>query len=149
MAKTRNTDSGLFIDEFRAELKSRELSLPGELEEAGGFCDLAWRPPSGKRFDVGHYITEDPAIVVIGYSRWVAFWRIEGEIRYYAARNPPGAQPWYWSGENPARVAAVDAESDYYEIAILRSVQDAVLLTTEYLSGKSLADIEVTRIKPS
>jgi hypothetical protein len=92
--------------------------------------------------------TEDPAFVVIGYSRWVAFWRIENEIRYYAAPLPAGAQAWYWNGEDPNRVAAVDAEIDESEIGILPTVEDVVLLTMEYLSGRRLAEIPVARSKP-
>ena len=69
----------------------------------------------------------------------MAFARISGEIRYYAAALPPGAgDTWYWSGTDPERKAAVDAERDYYELAILTSVADAVRLTIEY-SGRHTA----------
>jgi hypothetical protein len=138
--------SGKFVDEFRAEVIARGFSLPGKLEKVGA-CHLSWRPPSGAKFDFGHYVSEDPAIVVFGYSRCVAFWRIEGEIRYDAARIVPGAHPWYWSGEDPERVAAVDAESDYHEVGTLNSVEDAVVLTIKYLTGTPLIDISAARTK--
>jgi hypothetical protein len=90
--------SGKFIDEFRADVLARGPWLPGRLEQIHSIADLVWAPPSGAEFKVGHYRAEDPAIIVVGYSRYVAFWRIEGEIRYYAARQTPGTD--LLSGKN-------------------------------------------------
>lgn len=117
------------IDEFLDMTKARGLSVAGKIEEVGSFADLVWPPSSGDPFNVMRFRTEDPAFVVIGYSRWVGFWRIENEIRYYAAPNVPGAQAWYRTGEDPNRVAAVDAEIDESEISILPTVEDVLLLT--------------------
>ena len=136
--------SGKFIDEFRAEIIARGFSLPGKLEKVGG-CGLPL--PTGANLGFGHYVREDPAIVVVGYSRYVIFWRIEGEIRYEAGPLPQGAEPWYFSGEDPKRIAAANAESKYREIGILNSVEDAVELTIEYLNGKALVDIPAARTK--
>lgn len=82
-----------------------------------------------------------------GYSRWVVFQRVVGEIRFYAAPLPEGAQAWWWSGEGPDRVAAVKAEPYESELDVLRSVADAVTLAVEYLGGKPLRDIAVARIR--
>ena len=69
------------IDEFLDMVKARGLSVAGKIDEVGSFADLVWPPPSGDPFNIMRFRTEDPAFVVIGYSRWVAFWRIENEIR--------------------------------------------------------------------
>ena len=138
--------SGKFIDEFRAEIIARGFSLPGKLENVGA-CGLSWPLPSGANLDFRHYVPKDPAIAVVGYSRYVIFWRIEGEIRYEAGPLPQGAEPWYFSGEDPKRIAAANAESKYREIGILNSVEDAVELTIEYLNGKALVDILAARTK--
>ena len=129
-------------------VKARGLSVAGKIEEVDSFADLVWSPPSGDPFNMMRFRTEDPAFVVIGYSRWVAFWRIENEIRYYAGPNPPGVEAWYWNGEDPNRVAAVDAEIDEYEIGVLPAVEDVLLLTMDYLSGRRLTEIPVARSKP-
>jgi hypothetical protein len=136
------------IDEFLDMVKARGLSVAGKIEEVGVFGDFVWPPRSGDPFNMMRFATEDPAFVVIGYSRWVGFWRIENEIRYYAAPNVPGAQAWYWTGEDANRVAAVDAEIDESEIGMLPMVEDVLLLTMEYLSGSRLAEIPAPRSKP-
>lgn len=150
MPKTSNYNrpAGKLLDECRAEFDDHDLPLPGELKEVGVMGDLAWTPPSGRKFDFAYFSNEDPAILVDGYSRYVVFWRIEGEIRYYAAPIEPHTRDWYQSGEDPLRIAAADTETDYHEMAILASVKDAVRLTMEYLNGKPLADIQVSRIAP-
>ena len=135
------------VDEFRAEVRARGVEVPGELEVFGTFADFEWdeETTASEAFARGE---RDPAFSVTGYSRWVVFARIRGEIRYYAASIPAGAHAWYWSGEAPARVAAVDAEPEYVELAILPGVADAVTLAVEYLSGKPLQEIGFPRIPP-
>jgi hypothetical protein len=135
------------VDEFRAEIRARGVEIPGKLEVIASFADFEW--DEGLTADEAIARSErDPAFSVTGYSRWVVFARMEGEIRYYAASIPAGAPAWYWSGEDPARVAAVDAESDYVELAILPSVADAATLAIKYLSGRPLQEIGFPRIPP-
>jgi hypothetical protein len=109
------------------------------------FADLEWRPNGDGPDDFIQRWERDPAFTVKGYTRWVAFARICGEIRVYAGPLPQGAWPWYWSGEDPERAAAVDAEPESSEMGVLMSVEDAVKLTFEYLGGTPLEEIGVSR----
>ena len=58
------------------------------------------------------------------------------------------AETWYRTGEDPNRVTAVDVEIDEYEIGVLPTVEDVVLLTMEYLRGSRFSAISVVRSKP-
>jgi len=139
-------ETGLrLVDEFRAEVSVRGCRLPGELEECGCFGDLMWSP-NGGGFDLLRRMEEDPAFEVVGYSRWVAFARICNEVRFYAGPLPQGAWDWYWSGEYPERVAALDAEPDVNELGVLPSPTAAVTFAVEYLGGTPLKEIDVRRI---
>lgn len=88
-----------------------------------------------------------------GYSRWVVFARVRGQIRCYAAPIPWGGDTCA-STRDPARLAAIEAEDSDYgdtilrELAILPSVADAVTLTAEYLGGTPLRDVRVPRLPP-
>ena len=132
------------VNQFQTELRRRGLDLPGSLK-ISSLGDLLW-PPCG---DINYIFTRDadPAFTVTGYSRWVAM-NDDDEIRYFAGPIPEGVPPWWWSGEAPARVAAVKAETDWGELAILGSVADAVTFTVSYLGGDRFSDIGVVRIKP-
>lgn len=136
------------LDEFHLELGARGLAASGKIEMCGCFGDLMW-PPYGDRDYVISRVTVDPAFMITSYARYVALARILDEIRFFAARIEPGAPSWWWSGEDPNRVAAVQAESEQYEMAILLSVTDAVRFTHSYLSGASLDAIDVVRVRPS
>ena len=137
------------IDEFRAEALARGIAIRGEVEECGMFGDLEWPPNGADTGEMWPRCERDPAFTVTGYSRWLAFARICGEIRYYAAPFPGGTRDWWWDGSDPARVAAVEAEPDESEMAILASVADAVTLTAAYLDGAALREIGVPRTRPS
>jgi len=136
------------VDEFKIELQTRGVSMPGELLECGLFEDLMWSPCGDSDYVISHH-TMDPAFTITAYTRWVALARILDEIRFYAAPIPEGAPSWWWSGEDPDRVAAVRAEADEYEIAIFNSVSEAVTFTLSYLAGAPFGAIEVVRIAPS
>lgn len=136
------------VDEFRAEALARGVALPADPEESLVFGDLEWEPNGADSEDFWPARERDPAFTVTGWSRWVAFARILGEIRFYAAPIPAGAPPWYRTGEDPARTAAVDAEPDESELAVLSTVADAVTLTVEYLGGTPLRDVGVPRTPP-
>jgi hypothetical protein len=139
------------VDEFRADALARGLAVPGEVGVSVTFADLEWEPfgAEGESLDDTLAARErDPAFTVTGYSRWVAFARIRGEIRYWAAPIPEGAPAWWWTGEDPARRAAVEAEPEQCELAVLGSVADAVTLTAEYLGGAPLGEIRVARTPP-
>jgi hypothetical protein len=138
--------SGRLVDEFEVELARRSLAVPGELEICGVFGDLLW-PPCGNR-DWHSRVDVDPAFTLTGYSRWVALARIDNEIRFYAAPLPEGFGPWWWSGEDPARVAAVKAEPDVCELASFGTIGDAVSFAVAYLRGVSFERIDVVRIRP-
>jgi hypothetical protein len=137
------------IDEFRAEALARGIAIRGEVEECGMFGDLEWPPNGADTGEMWARCERDPAFTITGYSRWLAFARICGEIRYYAAVLPVGGMTLSGSGVDLARVAAADAESDDSELAILASVGDAVTLTVEYFDGKPLREIGVPRTRPS
>ncbi len=136
------------VDAFQTELRERGLVIPGVLAECGTFGDLLW-PPCGDRAYVASRATADPAFTLTGYSRLVALARVLDEIRFYAAAIPQGATDWWWSGEEPQRVAAVRTESDRYELAIFKTLPDAVTFTVRYLGGAVLAEIDVVRITPT
>ena len=137
------------IDEFRAEALARGIPIRGEVEEAGIFGDLEWPPNGADTGEMWARCEHDPAFTITGYSRWLAFARICGEIRYYAASFPEGTREWWWDGSDPARIAAIEAESDHCELAILTSVADAVTLTYKYLGGTPLQEIAVPRTRPT
>lgn len=139
------------VDEFRAEVLARGVEIPGEVEECwGGFADLNWdHDVDGPTIDeLEEHWNSDPAVEIKGYSRWVVFERIRGEIRYYAAPLPFAAIYRNRTDVDPARVAAIDAEPEVAELAILPSVADAVTLASEYLGGRPLKEISVPRIAP-
>ena len=124
------------------------LPISGSLGTCGPFADLLW-PPCGDRDYVLARTDADPAFTLTGYSRWVALGRILDEIRFYAGPIPEGAPRWWWSGEDPSRVAAVEAEENGCELAIFESVADAVTFTVSYLGGVGFCDIAVVRITPT
>ena len=130
------------LDEFIAEAKSRGIDLPSCVA-CGTFGDLLFG------VDDASYVlwvsAHDPAFVLTGYSRQMAFGRILGEIRFYAGPITAGAPKWWWTGEDPDRVAAVEAEDDRHEIGALRSVADAVTLAAAYMRGEPLDRIDVPR----
>jgi hypothetical protein len=94
-------------------------------------------------------VAADPAFTITGDTRYVALAWIIDEIRFFAGRIEPGTPRWWWSGERSDQVAAINAESEDYELAIFESVSDAVTFTLAYLGGSSLHDISVVRIKPT
>jgi len=132
-----------FVDEFQAELAQCDLPLPASLEICGIFGDLLWPPAPDFAF-----LLSDPAFTLTGYSRGMALARIHGDIRFFAGPLPEGGFPWWWSGENPARRAAVEAEPWACELGILETVGDAVSFAIRYLSGTDLGRIEIVRVPP-
>lgn len=136
------------LDEFQLELQAQGLATPGEIEICLLFGDLVWRP-CGDASDLFERAKADPAFKITAYTRYVALARLVGEIRYFAAPIPVGAPSWWWNGQDPGRVAAVKAEPDIHEMAILQSVTDAVRFTRSYLTGTPLDAIDVVRIRPS
>ena len=136
------------LDRFRAELHSRDVPIPGELIHCGVYPDLMW-PPCGDAEYFMSRVTEDPAFRVMGYTRFVMLGWVIDEIRFYASRIEAGDVPWWFSGEDSARVAACEAEADEHELAIFETMGDAVTFTISYLGGVPLKDIAVPRIKPT
>jgi hypothetical protein len=136
------------VDEFQAELARRGLPLPGSLQLHGLFGDLLWKPQPDRNLilSLGE---SDPAFSLTGYSRWIALARIDNEVRIYAAPLPEGAPSWWWTGEDPARRAAVEAEPRDIELAIVDTVGDAVSFAVAYLGGTDLGRIDVARVRPS
>jgi hypothetical protein len=132
------------VDELRAEAASRGLALP-EAREVGAFADLDWTPGESTVEAIVERSGRDPDFSMDGFTRWVVFGRVSGQIRYYAAPIPEGAPDWWWSSEGVARVAATLAEPDEYELGALSSVADAVTLAFEYLGGRPFAEIRVPR----
>jgi hypothetical protein len=139
---------GRLLDEFQAELARHGLGMPGELREIGLCLDVFW-PPCGDGQYVMSRVTIDPSFIIIGHTRYVAMSWVLDEIRFLATRITPGEPPWWWTGEDPARVAAVNADEDELEMGIFESIADAVAFTVSYLGGTRLADVRVQRIRPT
>jgi hypothetical protein len=123
------------IDEFRAAWPD-----PLEIVDCGVFGDLLW-PPYGSREE----LLADPAFVVTGYTRYAAFERIVGEIRYFAAPIVGGAPSWWRDPDHAARAAAVLAEPDEWEMGRIATVGEAAAFTTSYLACTPLDRIVVSR----
>ena len=136
------------VDQFRAEIARLGVPMPGELEEIGAFADLLW-PPFGDGAYVRSRVTEDPAFTIKSRTRYVVLAWIIDEIRFYAARIEPGSPSWWWSGERPEQLAAIEAESDDREMAIFATIADAATFTIRYLGGEPLREIGVARDKPT
>jgi hypothetical protein len=134
------------VDAFQAEAARRGVQVPGRLTVIGSFGDL-FGPPCGDFAYVASRDTDDPAFKIGGHTRYIALARILDEIRFFAARIEPLTPPWWWS--NPARAAAVSAESEEYELAIFETVADAVVFSVRYLAGMALRDIDIVRTKPT
>jgi hypothetical protein len=132
------------LDEFHLELQAQGIATPGEIEICGMFGDLMWSP-LGEPCDVLERAKADPAFLVRAYTRHVALARIVDEIRFFAGRIQPGAPPWWWSGQDPARVAAVEAEPDCYEMGVLAGIADAVRFAHSYLTGTALEAVDMIR----
>jgi hypothetical protein len=144
MTTPADLDRGWLIDQFRAELLTRAEQPSFVIEEWGVGGGILW-PPYGDILAP----SADPGFLVIGYTRQVNAGRILGELRAYSEPIAAGVPTWWWSGEDPARVASVEAEADEREAAIFETVVDLVTFTLRYLGGIPLADIDVPRIKPS
>ena len=132
------------VDEFRAVSSQLNVVVPGELSICQSFADFEWSPnecTTSEEFFAR--IDREPAFTVKGSMRWLAFARIQGEIRYYAAPLFQGGAG-YWS--DPERRTALDAERDYSELAVLANVVDAVHLSVAYLGGAALETIPVPRL---
>ena len=136
------------VDQFRAEIVRRGVPMPGELEEIGAFADLLW-PPFGDGAYVTSRVTEDPAFTLKSRTRYVALAWIIDEIRFFAARIEPGSPSWWWSGERPEQVAAIESESEDHELAIFATIADVLTFTIRYLDRAPLNEVEVARIKPT
>jgi hypothetical protein len=140
--------SSRLVDQFRATSVSCHLILSARLQEVGFFGDLVWSPTglSAGRDGLMTHMRLDPAFIVVGNSRWLAFDRLNEEIRYYAAPLHAGTDVAKGAERDPARLAAIAAEANFHERGVLPTVDDAVSLTDAYLSGQPLADIRVKRI---
>jgi hypothetical protein len=136
------------MDEFRAEAVAGGVEIPGELSRDVRGSDL--RRPSIESDLRGLFDPSEPdsPYEVRGYSRCMVFQRRFGTIHYHAAPILAGAPPWWETGEDPARVAAVEAENEEDgEHGTLASVADAVALAAAYLGGAPLEEISVPRQK--
>jgi hypothetical protein len=139
------------LDEFHWELQAQGIAAPGKIEICVTFGDLMWPPcgEAGGMRDMLERAKADPAFTITAYTRYVALARVVDEIRFFAAPIAAGAPSWWWNGQAPDRVAAVKAEPDIHEMAILKRVTDAVRFTQRYLAGTSLDAIDVVRIRPT
>jgi hypothetical protein len=141
------TERRRLLDEFHLELQAQGIATPGEIEICGMFGDLMSGPLGGP--GVFERAQADPAFQVTSYTRYVVLARIVDEIRFFAARIPPGTRPWWWSGQDPARVAAVEAEPDCYEMGVLAGIADAIRFMHSYLTGTALEAVDLVRSRSS
>ena len=130
------------VDEFRAVADRCGLHIADEISECGYFLDLEWEPNDGLDGMLARR-ARDPAFTVTGWTQLV-FARICGEIRCYAS--PLVLGDWYWSGADPKRRAALDAEPQVHGCAVLNDVEEAVRLTTDYLAGVALESLHARRV---
>ena len=133
------------VDEFSLEWNRTEAAKACVIDVHGVFGDLLWPPGGDSAEDVFARAEADPAFTITAFSRWVALARIFDEIRFYAAPIPEGATPWWWTGERPARVDAIKAEPDEYELGSFATVSNAVAFTSAYLTGSRLHAIATER----
>lgn len=132
------------MDEFERHFEARSRELPGALTNIGSFADLMWGLASAARFF--EQMDTDPAFLVTGYTRYLAFARINAEIRYYAGPLVDSKMSfWYQESPDDARLAAVREELDVAEIGIVKSVEAAGALAEQYLAGSPLHAIAVER----
>lgn len=132
------------VDEFQAEVASRGVPCPGELALTA-FSDFDWTPEERTVEAIIERTEREPDFTIHGFTRWVVFARVSGQVRYYAAPIPEGGPGWWWSPESAARVAATLAEPEVSELGALSSVADAVTLACEYLGGRPFGEISVPR----
>lgn len=136
---TPATEAPRLIDEFRAEVRLRELSCAPHVEECFMFGDLEWTPQGP---DVLERARRDPALLAFGRTRYVALARIAGEIRYFAAPVQPGTD---FAKHVAVCADKLDLEREGHEAGVVDSVPTAVDLVDAYLRGDALSKITVHR----
>jgi hypothetical protein len=121
------------IDEFANEAINQNIRFPSEPEIVSLYGDLCWDiQPSQVDY------SSDPAFIINSDVRHVAFQRILGEIRFYAA---PLATNLV-APENLVRHEGFDGPQEF---GVIGSVYEAVSFAFQYLRGESLDAIEVRR----
>lgn len=114
------------IDEFCEEFEKDGRRMKNmTTQNVGLFADLHW--------DVGEIgissLLADPGFVVQTNDRMVGIQRIGGQIRYYLGPAPTGES----------------ATHDNTEIGVVSTVVDCVELTIQFLMGRALRDLDVSR----
>lgn len=128
-----------FVDELQWELARRTLVVTAAVETSAVFGDFCWAPmPSPCHPRV---LYADPVAVFTAFTRFAAVGRYLDQIRMSAGPLLEGAYPWWWDGSQPARRAAIEAEPEERQIAILESVADAATVVHGYLGGASLREL--------
>jgi hypothetical protein len=130
------------IDEFRKHSLAVAPHLHALCDECGCFGDLEWPPRETGNEALQLRISRDPAFMLIGYTRWLAFARICNELRYYAA--PLKDTPTSLASD-AGRRASIEREAEFWELAVLPGVEEAVALAAAYLGGADLSSIQVPR----
>jgi hypothetical protein len=132
------------FEQFRNRVATLGIDLYAEYKSCGIFGDLEWTPKGPRGLEAYQQrIDREPAFTVEGHSRWLAFARICGDVRYFAGPLPAGTDPWRQRDEAGRR--AIEAESDSYEIGVLNGIDDAVRFAAAYLGGAAFEQIGVPR----
>lgn len=130
------------VDEFARQMEP--ANDPHEVLEAGAAIELFWEP-TGDASYVTSRLVEDPAFMVVGFTRIVVLQRVRDEIRFAASRIPDGTFPWWWSEAGKQRVEAVHRESAETEYGAFDSLGAAVAYVRAYLGGAAFSAIAIPR----
>jgi hypothetical protein len=133
-----------FIDVFRDRTAVLGLSLNATYKEVGTFGDLEWSPGGGAEALFAR-AQRDPAFIVVGATRYLAFANVLDDLRYFAAPLLVGADEWRNSDAERRRL--IEAEPDRCELGIVVNVHAAATLAAEYLNGVPFEAIRVPRVK--
>ena len=117
---------GKLIDEFNELITSKNSELIKSIEVVGVFLDICWG-----EYNDPYSLLNDPAFLVKGEFRYIAFQRINHEIRYYATSLPEYQKEF----------------GDDSEFGIVYSVNEMISLVSQYLRGINIQNIDVKREK--
>jgi hypothetical protein len=122
------------IDELPGRVRAIAPSLEFEVVEFRVFGDTIWPPVP--RLEA---MLANPAFALMTATRWVVFQPIASELRYYAAALPPGTDV---TGTRPG------PSDPAYELGIVDTMDDALQLASQYLSGDPLSEVVASRRPP-
>lgn len=113
------------VDEFSELLANEQEKLVEKLEITNIFADLCWDTKDVPSLEE---LMSDPAFVISNKTHCVAFHKMKNEIRYHA-----GAVAEYFNCDQCT------------ELGILKSSDDMLNFSKQYLKGRKLKHISLKR----